>query len=471
MLRQAGADGWDSLFVSNSIGIRKDSGQLYDHLNDHYKIHPDEFLMIGDNERSDVQIPSDRGSHLVHFLRPTEIARGTPRLGPLVNLLEKRADLDEELTFGSVLLHNFSPIAYPEFDPSSLFSVTPENVGYSLVGPLLVSFSQWLLEKSRDDTVDRLYFLSREGKLMKEVYDAWTIDKPDAPQSEYLVISRRCSSLAALTSFEDILEIARVTYFPNTLERLLSTRFGIRLSQEKWGQISDALSVDSNSKIEIKDKKIGNLEGVLHLLQGDIYHQAQRERRGLVQRLKELNIQEVNKPAVVDIGYGGSVQGHLNKVLGKQINGYYLLTDDRSCHVADRYDVIIRGCFGENINGRMQAPFMFRNSFEVEKLLSSNEPQIEFYEIENGKAVGRYRPLVPAEIQPANIRNQIHAGAVKYAQDLREIQRTLLPDFRPSVFVATSLMDAFFTNTSEAEKSLLTSIVLADYYCGRDLVA
>ncbi len=42
---------------------------------------------------------------------------------------------------------------------------------------------------------------------------------PDAPRSQYAVLSRR-SSMAALSSFEDILDIARTTYFPNTFGKL-----------------------------------------------------------------------------------------------------------------------------------------------------------------------------------------------------------------------------------------------------------
>jgi len=71
----------------------------------------------------------------------------------------------------------------------------------------------------------------------------------------------------------------------------------------------------------------------------------------------------------------------------------------------------------------------------------------------------------------SEIRNQIQAGALQYTADLREIRQTLLPDFRPSCFVATSLLHAFLTNQSAAEITLLSSIVLDDYYCGRDLVA
>ncbi|NMD27872.1 MAG: hypothetical protein GYA81_07910, partial [Chloroflexi bacterium] len=96
---------------------------------------------------------------------------------------------------------------------------------------------------------------------------------------------------------------------------------------------------------------------------------------------------------------------------------------------------------------------------------------VEYYEIEAGKAVGHYRPLHDEELAPSEIRDQIQAGALHYTSDLREIRQNLLPDFRPSSFVATSLMDTFLTKQSTAETALLSSIILDDYYCGRDLVA
>jgi predicted HAD superfamily hydrolase len=212
MLAKAGVEGWDRLFVSNAEGVRKDSGQLYELVRQSYHIQPEDLVMLGDNERSDIQIPWEQGTRGVPVLRPVEMARGNPRLSKLVDEIEKQADLDEALSLGQVILH--------------------KNWGYSLVGPLLVSFSQWLCEQARADGIDSLYFLSREGKMMKAVYDAWVEGLPGAPRSHYLVLSRRSSSMAALSSFEEILDIARTLYFPNTFGKLQQTRYGISPCQK-----------------------------------------------------------------------------------------------------------------------------------------------------------------------------------------------------------------------------------------------
>ena len=471
MLAKAGVNGWDKLFVSNAEGVRKDSGQLFKQVRTSYQISPEDLVILGDNERSDIQIPWEQGSRAVPVLRPVEMARGNPRLAKLVDQVEKRADLDEALSLGQVILHNYSEICYPGYDPVSLFPVSPQNWGYSLVGPLLVSFSHWLFEQARADRIDCLHFLSREGKIMKAVYDAWVEGLPNAPRSQYLVLSRRSSSMAALSSYEDIVDIARTTYFPNTFGKLLQTRYGISPSQEKWQALQRASGYSADTLIEIQNKNIGKLGDALRSLEPDITRQSQAEREAMLLYLQSTGFAGESKPAVVDVGYGGSVQGHLNKILSKPVHGYYMMTEDRASAVTKRYDVHLRGCFGDQIDPNVSAPLLFLRSFDLEKLLSSNDAQVEYYEIEAGKAVGHYRPLHDEELAPSEIRDQIQAGALQYTADLREIRQNLLPDFQPSSFVATSLMDAFLTKQSTAETALLSSIILDDYYCGRDLVA
>lgn len=471
MLAKADLEGWDKLFVSSTEGVRKDNGQLFERVRKNYQISPEDLVMLGDNERSDIQIPWEQGSRAVHLLRPVEMARGNHRLAKLVDQVEKRVDLDEALSLGQVILHNYSKISYPKYDPVSLFPVSPGNWGYSLVGPLLVSFSHWLFEQASADGIDCLHFLSREGKIMKAVYDAWVEGLPNAPRSQYLVLSRRSSSMAALSTYDEILDIAKTTYFPNTFGKLLQTRYGISPSQKKWRALQRETGYTAYTLIEIQNKNIGKLGDALRSLEPDITRQSQAEREAMLLYLQSTGFAGENKPAVVDIGYGGTVQGHLNKILSKPVHGYYMVTEDRASMVTKRYDVRLRGCFGNQVDPNVSASLLFLRSFDLEKLLSSNDAQIEYYEIEAGKAVGHYRPLLEEELKPSEIRDQIMAGALQYTTDLREIRQNLLPDFRPSCFVATSLMDAFLTNQSTAETALLSSIILDDYYCGRDLVA
>lgn len=471
MLREHNITGWDRVFVSGEIGLRKDDGRLYDYVLAQFNIKPAQILMVGDDERSDTQIPCDMGASFVHLLKPVELARGLPRFAGLIATHEQKGDIDGEITLGLVIRKNFSPIHFPSFDPNSLVQVTPYNLGYSLVGPLLTSFANWLVLQACNDGVNRLYFLSREGKLMKDVYDCWTEGITDVPRSEYLVVSRRAAGVAAIFTFDDILDIARMIYFPNTIENLLRIRYGLTLSEERWNEIASATGWERTREVSVRDRKIDHLIPLLRALEADIMSRVQRERLALLRYLADKGLTLDDRQAVVDVGYGGSVQKYLNRLLPRKVHGYYMMTDDRAAGIAETYGVILRGCFCENVTQSPNAPGIYRYSFNLEKLLSSTEPQLEYYEEDaTGNWKGHYRQISPIEMRSASAKEEIRKGALDYARDAKHIRERVLPDFQPSCWTAQMLIEAFLTQTSPAEDEFLSHIVLDDYYCGRDLV-
>lgn len=472
ILRQSGVEGWQALFVSNAVGMRKDTGKLYEYVLTQYRVKPAEFLMIGDDERSDVQIPCDRGASFIHVLRPVELARGLPRWAPIVAAHEKSNDLDAELTLGLVIRKNFARISFPAFDPASLVQAVPYDIGYSLVGPLLVSFANWLLRQAEFDGIKRLYFLSREGKLLREVYERWCKGLLNAPVAEYLIISRRAAGVACIQTLEDILRIARMVYFPNTVENFLYVRYGLKLDDRQWEEIKRSTGLERSAMISVpKEGQVDHLIPLLRVLEVDIRRQAEKERSGLLRYLFEKGLNLDDSQAVVDVGYGGSIQGYLNRLLGRKVHGYYLMTDERSRWVIETYGVILRGCFCENVAQTPHAPAMYRYSFEVEKLLSSPDPQLEFYEIgPSGNLIAHYRALQPEEEMRAKLYEEIRRGALDYAEDARQIREKILPDFQPSCWTAQVLWEEFLERKSPQEAEFFSKIVLDDYYCGRGLV-
>jgi predicted HAD superfamily hydrolase len=471
-LRKFGIGGWKEVFVSSGIGLRKDTGELYSYILAKYGLRPSHMIVIGDDERSDAQIPTSMGISSPHILKPVEMARGLPRFSKLISIHERSRDLDAQITLGLVVYKNFAPITYPDFDPASLVQVTPYNWGYSLVGPLLVSFAQWLLEKAQEDGIQRLYFLAREGRLMKEVYDQWSQKIPGAPKSIYLVVSRRAAGVAAISTFEDIVEIAQTHYFPNRLEHFLRVRYGITLEDEHWERIERATGWRRDSTVKIWNRKVEHLIPLLQLLQPEIIQRAEKERQAFRQYLEKEGLCQNEHQAVVDIGYGGSVQGYLNRILSQRVHGYYLMTDERAARISQTYGVILRGCLCENVPQSTSAPVFYIYSFEIEKLLCAPEPQIECYEIENTCGLKpRYYNLSEAEADSSKIKEEIRQGALDYVRDACQIREKILPDFRPSCWTSQMLLEAFLTERSDKELNLLSKIVLDDHYCGRGLVS
>lgn len=471
ILKKHGFTERHKIFLSNDIGLRKDSGKLYDEVIARYNIAPGEMIMIGDNERSDLQIPGDKGCLTLHVMRPVDLARGLPRFQKLIDATRQRHDLHDELTLGLVVRQAFAPYSFPQFDPYAFVAVTPWDIGYSIVGPLLTSMAQWLIESARNDRIDRLYFLAREGQLIKEIYDAWCVDLPDTPKTEYLVLSRRAVSVPALKSMDDILEIARATYFPNTIAHFLFERYGLSLSHDRWKEIATRVHWTAQRKVEVIKGQIDHLEPLLTMLQDEIIAQAHDESQALLQYLQQMNLEMPGCQAVVDVGYGGTIQGYLNRLLGQPVQGYYMMTDERSAQLVQQHAVQVRGCFMENVAHANTAPLMYRHNFELEKLLSSSSTQVVRYVLEPGHPPkAQFREKSIEESACVELRKALQAGALRYAQDARDIRTKLYPDFRPSCTTARQIYEAFITGQTAQERALLQTIALDDHYCGREIV-
>ena len=472
MLAKHGIVGWQTLYLSSEVGLRKDSGKLYRHILAEENVQPDQMLMLGDNEHSDVQIPGDMGIKICHVLRPVELARAVPRLGTLLDRTLLGGALNEQLTLGLIAQNNFQPLFHPNFDPFSLVPPTPKAIGYSVLGPIVLSFVQWLTENAKAAGVERLYFLAREGKFLKQIYDLWAVHGTDAPGADYLVLSRRTVTVPMLSDIDDIYAIAQPLYFQNQIGIFLQERFGLALSDEEWADLAHQGLWKKDQLFEVMDGRIEHLKPLLLALESRILAQSRKEHPGLMAYLGSMGLNEDNKIAVVDVGYAATIQGRLNRLLKRKVDGYYMLTDQRAKVVAQEHGINCQGCFGHYVSTGTDAPALLTKSFALEKLLSADDAQIVQYRINNAGGIDdQVRHLSDAELSTRTIRAEIQQGALAFVQDAIALRTQLVADFTVPPTLARSLYEAFIQDPSAAENAILSKLVLDDFYCGRGLVS
>ena len=471
MLSAHGIVGWHALYLSSDVGLRKDSGALYRHILESEQLTPQQMLMIGDNEHSDVQIPSDMGMKVWHVMRPVEMAHATGRLYPLVQHALIKNDLNEELTLGLLLRANLGPVFYSSFNSQDLVPPSHQALGYTVVGPLVLSFAQWLGQQAAADGVERLYFLSREGEFLKKVYDMWRAHAQAVPPSEYLVLSRRSVTVPMIRGIEEIEAIARTTYFENDVSTFVWERYGLVLTDDEWSGLAEQGLLNANRRIEVFDGQIDALKPLLAELAPRILERAKAELPGLMAYLNGMGLNDGNKFAVVDVGYSATIQGRLNQLLNGKAHGYYMVTDSRAEPVANRYEVIATGCFGQYVQFNPDATALLRQSFDLEKLLSSDEGQIiRYHETPSGTVHPEIRTLSDDEIGCQPTRAEIRKGALKFVEDAIALRTNLFEDFVVPADLGRQLYEVLVRQPSDREVALLREVVLDDYYCGRDLV-
>jgi len=472
MLEENGIAGYQALYLSSDTGVRKDTGGLYRLLLEQEKIAPGELLMVGDNEHSDVQVPIDLGIQVCHVLRPVEIARSLYRFAPLLEWARTEGSLDEQLVLGLVATRLFQAIFYEKFDPDVFIPGGPENIGYAVVGPVVLSFCLWLRDQAKTDGIEKLYFLAREGQLLKEVYDRVAKHVENTIPSEYLVLSRRAVTVAMIESSGDIGRIARASaYFPNELKAFIRYRYGVILDDNDVKDLCRKGLWKTGKSVEISGD-ISHLHPVLEELAEKIFARSRAERPGLAAYLNSLGLNDSSSAAVVDVGYSGTIQGMLSGFLKKPIHGYYMLTSAKSRKIYEKHGAFAHGYYGSQINGDdSNVSPLWRRSFELEMFMSSNDPQVIYYDLcGDGQLKAVYQELFLDEKGASEIRNKIRCGLSSFIDDFFAIQRNIYPDLTLPPRLPELLFGEFVDHMSMSERATISGLALDDHYCGRGIV-
>ena len=476
MLRDRGINGWHAFYLSSATGLRKDSGDFYRQLLIDEKAAPHTVLVIGDNEHSDAQKPGDMKCQAIPIMRPVELARATPRFEPIIDYAFKPAiqnDINTQLTLGCIVEANFRALFYPDFDPSDFVPASPWAIGFTIAGPLILSFIQWLTKQAKADDMQRLYFLAREGAILKTVYDLWVSNDTHAIASEYLVLSRRAVTVPMISNRNDIFNIARTHYARNPMPDFIFERYGVQLSDEDCDELSRQNIWPKEKAVSVEKQNIDQLKPLLQALEKRILEQAMQERPALMAYLQHTGLHSNTRPdsAIVDIGYAATTQDRLNRLLQQKTHGYYMMTLDRAKPVAEAHQVIAQGYYCHFAKPSATEPQIYRKSFTIEKLLSDDTAQIVRYHMDdNGATTPKYRPQAPEELHSAPTRAEIRRGIMDFTHRALSIKDNVLDDFEIPRPIAEMLFLTLIDNPSQSESDLLRTLVLDDYYYGHGLV-
>ena len=298
---------YSEIFISAEYGKTKRSGDLFKVVLNELGISSNEILHIGDNLRSDVLIPRYFGISTIHI--PTVIY---PNLYLNKMIYKKNKDYRN--------LYSFISNHFKNFNHSSYFYQS----GYEILGPVLMGFIEWLHGKFRENNIHKVFFLSRDGNIMLRAFRLLNSDI----EIHYMFASRKALIVPTLWMKPALDEIKNVMYWPRrgTIKHFFSkigldlNLFDIRLKQYGLSPdtyydfddlFRDSAFQDFYSKyVELPMKENSKMKY-------DILHKY----------LKQIHF--FGRVALVDIGWNGSMQLALKKILDYEkisvdMFGYYL---------------------------------------------------------------------------------------------------------------------------------------------------
>jgi FMN phosphatase YigB (HAD superfamily) len=308
------------IHVSCETGWRKDTGEAWDEIPSLENVSARDWLHVGDNEHSDVQLPQAMGFiHPVHTLRPAALLDLVPSLRMLRPPKRLEGRWQDQLWLG-LLVNHFTELAdrQPEAFSQHLTLTEPETLGYTAVGPLLFDYSSWLARTALENGTDQLLFLSREGYPLRRAFSRLQVACPAlaAIKTSYLQVSRRAVNTPTLRTLGDLARVFEAP-FTGPLERLLQARLGANIAAVAARRLEKSTLVAEVFLPEMRDKLIELLRPVASA----ILEVACAERETwLAQWADQVGDDSV---IVADIGYAGTIQAQISRLTGHTLGGAY----------------------------------------------------------------------------------------------------------------------------------------------------
>ena len=193
-----------------------------------------------------------------------------------------------------------------------------EKFGYESFGPILLNFSKWLYNQCKKKKIQKIYFLSRDGYILKRAFDSLNFENIE---TFYLYASRRAVIVPSLNKLKNATDIFDSITFGNKIKMKHFIK-KVGLEDFDLSKIISKYDINVNEEIDIEKFKI-KYQHFLKEIFPIIVKTSKEEEKNMHSYLKENKFN--GKVAIVDIGWYGTMQEALEKINdGTEIHGFYL---------------------------------------------------------------------------------------------------------------------------------------------------
>ena len=338
ILQSCGYSSGYTLYLSSETRLSKASGTLYQHILQDRSIAPGNWLHIGDNYESDIVQAKKLSLSTFHYSKCSDRLHADKKLTKrLTSSYQSVEPYTRSVILGSIANHLFSdPDRFRLQGLIHSNSTTPQHQddiwykwGFTHAGPLVYGFVQWLYHRASEDRPETIFFLARDGYFIKEIFDLFSSRLGANCNTKYLYASRRLFNLPSIEELND----NDLDFLCSGTSSLSVGDFLARISINPQAYTSQVKSAgfDSSQSLVKTGKDYAKLRKLFMLLKPMILEQASQEASILHDYLLESGFKQDLSCIVVDLGWHGSLQTSLSKLLDRlglaiALKGYYLAT-------------------------------------------------------------------------------------------------------------------------------------------------
>ncbi len=412
----------DNVLVSSEIKKTKHQGDLFAHLITHLGCKPKEILHVGDNIHSDIQQGKSYGLDVFHIPRPIETFFDNQRNQDLWHTADDGRNMSRSVTLGLIANRCYGHDSALQ-SSAAPYSYDWETFGYYVAGPIYLAFVQWVIEQAQRDGVKKLFFLARDGYVLEKTYQELRpcYEGEDIPEVVYTYSSRRAWKMAAIKKLDHkTLDFLRGDCHDVTIDHLLKR---VDLNPDDFTHEIAEANIDRAELLHLwRDKT--RVEGFFRSIETAVLNAAAKERTALLAYFHEIGMGDSDDAAIVDVGWHGSLQTNLVKLLREEglchdLAGYYFGTKIEALHLHE--------------HGYRTRSFLFHHGephhyqhvvyscMEIFELIFS-APTASFVKMENdGKKLTPVFDEIDINDARISILEDIHTGALALVKDFSAV--------------------------------------------------
>jgi len=323
--------GVSAVFVSSEHGANKGSG-LFRVVLEALGVEPREVLHVGDHPESDVARPAEQRIHTVHFPKAsdelTEVLQreGVVRSGPgrLPTATLDPASGDYGLTaLRAKAASRAEGARYPP-DVRPYF-----EVGAAVLGPMFAGFAEWAHRRARQEGVDVVHCLMREGEFLARLLNGARGYLRSPVRAEPLWLSRQFVTRAAIFQADE----EELSGFLKRRRPLTLLQFceGVGISLADLGALGD----DGAGRLDDADLWQRVLDAIARRpgVRRAMVDNSAEVRRRLTASVTATVGADAERMMLADVGWGATIQAYLDRALAGagiaiSTTGVYLLTNE-----------------------------------------------------------------------------------------------------------------------------------------------
>ncbi len=419
ILRRNGFTRFEDVFVSSEDDLIKGDGSRFTWLKAALPDSVGSAIHIGDNHVSDWVQPRQHGYDAFQYKESIEFYRHDSFLFSKSSYLIDQNSLGISFNLG---MFKHWKSGFLDKEPGYW-----RQFGFFYGGALVAAFSGFIQNRISQAklSTSRVFFLARDGDIMSKVSQ---LLYPEY-EAVYLLASRRCMSFPSLDTLHSI-------DGGNTL-KLFTTPIGVTCANDLMERFGYDDLHDLRSAFNDLDS-----QGLLHSEsaiwkcvvdnEDSILTKAKAERDTLLLYLDAMHFFDDQDIVIADVGWGGSIQNALVKLLGlsgrndQKLHGMYLGVADQVAHAHFKTGYLFQGDksqFGDFLN-------------LMELITSSPKDGV----VRVAKVDGRYEPVNTTahaeELNRQAIAADIQTGILEFTQIVKNRKIDNLDFFQPSDFQA-----------------------------------